>query len=62
MNDKQLKKLGELADSIDNILAGTELPLPAEFHLEQTKAKMLEWSIELKAMYCAISGENPWTN
>lgn len=53
-------KVGDIADSMDNILAATELVLPAEMHKEQMKLKIEEWSRQLKAIYVEVTGENPW--
>lgn len=52
--------LGELADNIDNVISATNLPMPAEFHLNQIKQNMNDWLKELKKIYIELTGENAW--
>lgn len=59
MEDK-FEKLGQLIDSIDSLAHGLNLPMSAEFHLEQLK-KILPQKVEaLKESFVELSGENPW--
>jgi len=60
MNDEQLDELGKIADSIDNIICALEMPLPDKLHLAMVKTKLKEWSKDIKSLYTAISGDNPW--
>jgi ElaB/YqjD/DUF883 family membrane-anchored ribosome-binding protein len=53
-------ELGELADNIDNIISATNLPMPPEFHLNQIKQNMHDWSKEIKKIYVELTDENPW--
>jgi len=59
-SDELLDALGKIADSIDNIMAATELPLPPAMHLEQIKYRLPEWSAQIKGIYVELCGENPW--
>jgi len=54
------EKIGQLADSIDNAIAARQLPLPPAMHLEQSERMMRDWSKQLKEIYVAMTGENPW--
>lgn len=59
MEDK-FEKLGQLIDSIDSLAHGLNLPMSAEFHIEQLK-KILPQKVEaLKESFVELSGENPW--
>lgn len=58
--DEIANDLGNLVDSMDNILAATSLPMSAEFHLEQVKENMQSWSAKLKKIYTELTDENPW--
>ena len=60
MNRDNLEEIGRIADSIDNIVAGLDLPLPADFHLQQIKPLLVLWSQNIKLVYESESGENPW--
>lgn len=54
--------LGEMADSMDSVLAATELQLPCEMHKEQLTRKIGEWSKRLKELYQRCTKENPWSD
>lgn len=60
MNEENLEKLGETADQIENILAATNIPMPAQFHLEQFKSILPDIMESLREIYKSESGENPW--
>jgi len=55
-----IEELGLQADSLDNLVAGFNLPFPAEFHVEQLKKILPEISQKIKDYYEATTGENPW--
>lgn len=55
-----VEEIGRLADTADNYIAATSLPLPASFHVEQLKAGLKDISARLKQIYVNVTGENPW--
>ena len=52
--------LGELADKADNLVAASEIPLPAKIHIEQLVIGLREMSATLKSYVIEQTGENPW--
>ena len=59
MEDKY-EKLGMLIDEIDNLAHALNLPMSAEFHMEQFKKILPENVEKFKKVYEEITGENPW--
>lgn len=57
---KASEEFGEIIDRIDNLLGSLELPMPAEFHVNQMKHELSEISDKLKRIYVEEEGENPW--
>lgn len=57
---EHLDQLGRLADTADNLAGAAKLPLRAEMHVEQLRLGLERLSKELKDLYVAMSGENPW--
>jgi hypothetical protein len=55
-----LNSLGEEADRLDSLVAGLELPLPPQFHLEQLKEILPDISKQIKLFVIQEAGENPW--
>lgn len=60
MTEEQNERFGMLIDSIDNLKAAAETPLPAKIHLEHINAILPELSAEFKKLFIEITGENPW--
>lgn len=58
--EEKFEKLGQLIDSIDNLASALDIPMGAEFHIEQLKNLLPEKVKELKESFIEISGENPW--
>ena len=52
--------LAELADRIDNLRCGLDIPMSPEFHIEQMKVELEVLSKDLKELYIKEKGENPW--
>ena len=57
---KASEEFGEIIDRIDNLLFALELPMPAEFHVNQMKHELSDMSEKLKRIYVEEEGENPW--
>lgn len=54
--------LGDAADTLDNLCHAAMLPMPAQFHLDQLKAALPEVVKNLRAVYVAETGKNPWSD
>jgi hypothetical protein len=54
------EKFGLEIDRIDNLIAGLNLPMAAEFHITQLKLILPEISQNLKDLYIEMYNENPW--
>jgi hypothetical protein len=52
--------LGRLADHIDNLVGALQLPLPAQTHVDQLKAALPKVRDQLRTIYVAQTGEDPW--
>lgn len=57
---ESIEEFGEVIDRIDNLLGALELPMQAEFHVNQMKHELSEISEKLKQIYVEEEGENPW--
>jgi len=53
-------EFGEVINTVDNLLGSLEIPMPAEFHVEQMKRELKEVSDKLKRIYVEEEDENPW--
>lgn len=53
-------EFAEVIETIDNLLGALELPMPAEFHVNQMKRELKEVSVKLKQIYVEEEDENPW--
>lgn len=60
MSKESLDQIGEIKDTIDNLIHATDLAMPAEFHLNCLKDELKQIEQTLKEIYVKESGENPW--
>ena len=64
MSNEQTKQatdaLGLLSDRIDNLLGALQLPVSPAMHVSQMKAHLPEVRDELRHIYFALTGDNPW--
>jgi hypothetical protein len=58
--DNASEKLGQAIDRVDNMANALNIPMPAEFHIEQFKSTLPEIVAELKSAFAELTGENPW--
>lgn len=58
--EENFEQLGELIDSIENLACALNLPMDAQFHVDQLKNSLPEKVKELKELFIKITGENPW--
>lgn len=52
--------LGVIIDEIDSLACGLNLPMPAQFHVDQLKKILPEKVKKIKDLYVELTGENPW--
>lgn len=57
----QLEQLGTLADSSDSYAQTADLPMPAWQHVEQLQRGLRDMAGKLKALYQAVSDDDPWS-
>jgi hypothetical protein len=55
-----LDTLGDLAERCANLHAAASLPLRPELHLEALTPALREMSAQLRQIYVAVAGEDPW--
>lgn len=58
--NENFDKIGEVADTLDNLIAAMSLPIPPEIHLKALKESLPEASKKLKEAYIAETGGDPW--
>lgn len=60
IDDDQIEAIGEVADTIDNLIAALGMPLPDKLHVKGLRESLPEISATLKRIVVEVSGENPW--
>lgn len=60
MTDESKDTIGELSDTLDNLLHAAKLPLPPQMHLTQLTAHIEQARDILRRVYYVETGENPW--
>ena len=60
LTEDQLEDLGRIADMADNYHAAAGMQLPESMHIECLRTGMAAISEQIKAIYVAASGANPW--
>lgn len=59
MNDA-MEELGQAIDRLSNLDGALQLPMPAQFHVDQLKKLIPECVKDLRAAFVKVTGENPW--
>lgn len=62
MTEESKDKLGQAIDRVSNLEGALQIPMPAEFHIEQFKSLLPEILKELRDGYAEVTGEDPWEN
>jgi len=57
---ESMEILGTTADSLESLLAATQLPMPAEVHLQAIKLSLPALIKKLRDVYVIETGDNPW--
>jgi hypothetical protein len=55
-----MEALGSEIDRLDSLAHALQLPMPAQFHVDQLKTALPERVTALKAAFVQVAGENPW--
>jgi hypothetical protein len=58
--DENFEKLGRLIDDLESLCCGLDIPMSADFHVEQLKEILPAKVREFKEVFENITGENPW--
>lgn len=62
MDTEKLDRLGALADTVDNLLAAENLPLPPDLAKRARCASLEDLRDKMRELYIDASGENPWAH
>lgn len=57
---QDMEELGQAIDRVSNLDGALQLPMPAQFHVDQLKKIIPECVAELRAAFVKVTGENPW--
>lgn len=60
ITEEQLDEVGRAADSLDNLIAAANLPMPASRKLHYTLGSLRALSAKLKAIVVTVGGDDPW--
>lgn len=60
ITQEQIDTIGELADTCDNNVEASRLPIPAETHVEMLRGALEEISRQLKNIYKDVAQDDPW--
>lgn len=58
---ESMELLGMAADKLDNLYHALMLPLPPAMHVAQLKAALPEVIAQMRKVYTAETGDNPWS-
>lgn len=59
---ESMEVLGEQADTIANLLAAMNMPLPPQLHLDALRPALTDVLAKLRQVYVTETGDNPWHN
>lgn len=60
MTTENLERVGEAADTCDNLIFAAKMPLPPEIHLEGILGSLRTLRDTLREVYTAEAGHDPW--
>jgi hypothetical protein len=60
INDEQLERFAQVAETANNLLGALALPLPAQIHLQGLRPNIQEMRDELRRIVVELKGEDPW--
>ena len=60
MKVENIEKLGELKDTIDNLHSALQIPMSAQFHIEQIQRELIGLAQAVRDIYIDETGNDPW--
>lgn len=60
MKEENKEKLGEVIETLTNLLQAMTMPVPPHIHLQGLRSELPEITKGLVDIYKTESGENPW--
>lgn len=60
MSRETMEVVGEVADSIENLLAAMKLPLSPTMHLDALRQSLPKLAADLRKVYIVETGDDPW--
>ena len=60
MMTEQADRIGEIADRLDSLACGLVIPMSADVHVAMLKSILPQLRDELRSVYVAETGDNPW--
>lgn len=55
-----IENIGEMVDTIDNLIAATSLPMTPQFHLENLIENLRDLREKARETYIALGGDDEW--
>jgi hypothetical protein len=56
----EFERLGMLIDDLESLCCGLNIPMSADFHVEQLKEILPKKVQQFKEVFENLTGENPW--
>lgn len=60
ISEKQIEELGKMADTADNLIAASRMPIPDATHKQCLVSGFESFSEKLKTIVREVSGNDPW--
>jgi hypothetical protein len=60
MKTTNAERLGQLADTVDNLIHALQLTVPTDLHLKGIRGNLPDVLHEIQSIYRDETGENPW--
>lgn len=58
----QLDELGQMADTCDNLVQASKMPIGYATHVEQLRIGLEKLSRRIKILVVAVGGDDPWSD